>query len=54
MTSMTYEVAVASAEAEKFQYDLNGYNTAIVQDGNAILLIADDTGETLNRYPFKD
>lgn len=50
---MTYETAVSAAEADKFQYDMNGYTTAIIQDGDVILLIADDTGETLARYPFK-
>jgi hypothetical protein len=49
---MTYEIAVASAEADKFQYELNGFNTAIVQDGNVVVLVDDGTGQTLARYPF--
>lgn len=51
---MTYEVAIASAEAEKFQYELNGYNTAIVQDGSVVVLVDDGTGQTLAAFPFKD
>jgi hypothetical protein len=51
---MSYAVAVASAEADRFQYEANGYRTSIVQDGNVIVLVADDTGQTLARYPFKD
>jgi hypothetical protein len=53
---MTYQLAVASAETEKFQYDVNGWNTAIIDDyaDRAVLLIDDGTGQTIARYPFAD